>query len=246
MLKRILLSYSDRVEVEFFKNGEYSTKKMTLFDYHDSHRNEFKKGARKKKEKFKMLDNNIGYVDMSILGVKNVPDMIELLKNTQAIVFDVRNYPKGTFEEIGKFICPKENKFAIYTIPDISYPGKFKWTVGSSIGTENKDNYKGKVIVLLNEKSQSHAEWTAMCFQSAGNTFVVGSQTSGADGTISLFNFKGFQTLFSGMGVYYPDKRETQRIGIVPDIEVKPTIKGIQEGKDEVLDRALLFIETGK
>ncbi|CAM3574699.1 hypothetical protein FLCH110379_11415 [Flavobacterium chungbukense] len=39
---------------------------------------------------------------------------------------------------------------------------------------------------------------------------------------------------------------ETQRIGIIPDIEIKPTIKGIQEGKDEVLDRALLFIETGK
>lgn len=39
---------------------------------------------------------------------------------------------------------------------------------------------------------------------------------------------------------------ETQRIGIIPDIEIKTTIKGIQEGKDEVLDRALLFIETGK
>ena len=38
----------------------------------------------------------------------------------------------------------------------------------------------------------------------------------------------------------------TQRTGIIPDIEIKPTIKGIQEGKDQVLDRALLFIETGK
>ncbi|MHC0444172.1 S41 family peptidase [Flavobacterium sp. 3-218] len=246
LVKGILLSYSDTVEVEFFKNGEYITKTMTLFDYHDSHRNEFKKGARKKKEKFKMLDNNVGYVDMAILGVKNVPDMIELLKNTKAIVFDLRNYPNGTFEKIGKFICSKENKFAIYTIPDISYPGKFMWAPGSSIGVDNKDNYKGKVIVLLNEKSQSHAEWTAMCFQSAGNTTIVGSQTSGADGTISRFDFKGFQTIFTGMGVYYPDRRETQRIGIVPDIEVKPTIKGIKEGKDEVLERALLYIENGK
>ena len=57
---------------------------------------------------------------------------------------------------------------------------------------------------------------------------------------------KGLHTSFSGIGVYYPDKSETQRIGIIPDIEIKPTIKGLQEGKDEVLDRALLFIETGK
>ena len=59
-------------------------------------------------------------------------------------------------------------------------------------------------------------------------------------------DFKEFHTAFSGIGVYYPDRRETQRIGIIPDIEIKPTILGIQQGKDEVLDRALQFIETGK
>ena len=85
-----------------------------------------------------------------------------------------------------------------------------------------------------------------MCFQTSGKTTIIGSQTAGADGNVSQFDFEGFHTLFSGIGVFYPDKRETQRIGIVPDIEVKPTIKGIQEGKDEVLDRALTFIETGK
>lgn len=38
-------------------------------------------------------------------------------------------------------------------------------------------------------------------------------------------------------------QRKTQRIGIVPDIEVKPTIKGIQEGQDEVLEKAIEMIE---
>lgn len=246
LVKKLLFSNSDTVKVEFFKADKYITKTMTWFDYHDSHRNEFKKGVKKKKEKFKLLDNNIGYVDMGIITVKNIPDMIATLKDTKAIVFDLRNYPKGTSEEISKFINPQEKKFAVYTVPDLNYPGRFKWSSGSSSGFDNKDNYKGKVIVLINEKTQSHAEWTAMCFQTSGHTTIIGSQTSGADGNISVFDFKGFRTLFSGIGVYYPDKRETQRIGIVPDIEVKPTIKGIQEGKDEVLDRALVFIETGK
>ena len=243
----ILVSKTDTVKVEFLKNGEYITKTMIWADYHDSHRNEFIKGASKKKERFKLLDNNIGYVNMGIITDKNIPAMIDLLKNTKAIVFDLRNYPKGTYEAISNFISPRENKFVIYTVPDLSYPGKFKWNKeGTSSGFENKDHYKGKVIVLLNEETQSHAEWTAMCFQASGNTTIIGSQTSGADGNISVFDFKWFRTLFSGVGVFYPDKRETQRIGIVPDIEVKPTIKGIQEGKDEVLDRALLFAETGK
>jgi len=35
-------------------------------------------------------------------------------------------------------------------------------------------------------------------------------------------------TSFTGLGVYYPDGRETQKIGIIPDIEVKPTIRGVR------------------
>jgi C-terminal processing protease CtpA/Prc len=46
----------------------------------------------------------------------------------------------------------------------------------------------------------------------------------------------------TGIGVYYPDGTETQRIGIIPDIKVKPTIEGIRAGKDEVLEKAMEVI----
>jgi hypothetical protein len=45
--------------------------------------------------------------------------------------------------------------------------------------------------------------------------------------------------MISGIGVFYPDKGPTQRIGIVPNVEVKPTIAGIRAGRDEVLEEAL-------
>ena len=45
--------------------------------------------------------------------------------------------------------------------------------------------------------------------------------------------------MISGIGVFYPDKRATQRVGIVPDVEVQPTIAGIRAGRDEVLEEAL-------
>jgi C-terminal processing protease CtpA/Prc len=48
--------------------------------------------------------------------------------------------------------------------------------------------------------------------------------------------------MISGIGVYYPDGKETQRIGIVPDIEIKPTIQGIVTGRDELLDKAIEII----
>ena len=45
--------------------------------------------------------------------------------------------------------------------------------------------------------------------------------------------------MISGIGVFYADRRPTQRIGIIPDIEVKPTLAGIKAGRDEVLEAAL-------
>ncbi|GGF00677.1 S41 family peptidase [Flavobacterium limi] len=247
LVNRILISDTENVSVEFLKEGKSETKAMIWHDYHDSHRNEFKKGAIKKKEKFKLLDHNIGYVDIGVIKSRHIPDMIEALKDTKAIVFDLRSYPNDDiWKPISDFLNSQEKSFAIYTEPYVKYPGKYKWTEGVKAGFENKDHYKGKVILLVNEDTYSQSEWMAMSFKTSGNTTIIGSQSAGTDGNAIDIDFKKFHTRYTGIGVYYPDRRPTQRIGIVPDIEVKPTIKGIQEGRDEVLDRALMFIETGK
>lgn len=98
-------------------------------------------------------------------------------------------------------------------------------------------------MVLVNNLSQSQAEYTAMAFRAAPKTTIIGSTTAGADGNVSeIWLPGGLYTMISGIGVYYPDGTETQRVGIIPDIEVKPTIKGIKEGRDEVLEKAIEII----
>jgi len=67
-----------------------------------------------------------------------------------------------------------------------------------------------------------------------------GSTTAGADGNVSPLALPGgLRTMISGVGVFYPNKAPTQRIGIVPNVEVRPTIAGIRAGRDEVLEEAL-------
>ena len=80
-----------------------------------------------------------------------------------------------------------------------------------------------------------------MCLQTAPNVTIIGSQTAGADGNVTKFPLiQRYYSAFSGIGVFYPDGTETQRIGIVPDFEVKPTIEGIRAGIDEVLDQGVM------
>jgi C-terminal processing protease CtpA/Prc len=77
----------------------------------------------------------------------------------------------------------------------------------------------------------------------APQAIVLGSTTSGADGNVSQIPLPGgINTLISGIGVYYPDGRETQRVGIIPDIELTPTIHGIVTNQDELLNKAIDII----
>jgi C-terminal processing protease CtpA/Prc len=99
-------------------------------------------------------------------------------------------------------------------------------------------HYSGKVVILVDEVTQSQAEYTTMAFRAATGAIVIGSTTAGADGNVSQFALPGgLRTMISGLGVFYPDK--TQQVGIVPNIEVKPTIEGIRAGRDEVMEEAL-------
>ena len=101
------------------------------------------------------------------------------------------------------------------------------------------------MVILINEISQSQAEYTTMALRQAPRATVLGSTTAGADGNVSGLYLPGnIYTMISGIGVYYPDGTETQRVGIVPDIELKPTIRGIREGRDEILEKAIELIEN--
>ncbi len=44
--------------------------------------------------------------------------------------------------------------------------------------------------------------------------------------------------VFTGMRVLFGDHRQFERIGITPDGEVKPTIEGLRNGVDKVLEKA--------
>ena len=85
---------------------------------------------------------------------------------------------------------------------------------------------------------------TAKVLKAANNTVFVGSPTAGANGDITNFWVPGGILVgFTGQAVSHPDGRPLQRKGLIPDIEVLPTIDGIRSGEDEVLEKARLYLE---
>lgn len=192
---------------------------------------------------FRILDGNIGYITLATIQQEDILPIKESLKNTKGIVIDIRNYP-STFVpfELGSYFVSQPTPFVKFTKVNIDNPGEFTFREPLNI-IPDKQCYKGKLVVLVNENSQSQSEYTAMAFRAVENSIVVGSTTAGADGDTSpIFLPGGLKTAISGIGIYYPNGKETQRIGIVPNITVKPTIEGIKKGKDEILEKAIEII----
>ena len=231
---KIFNGSSDLVKVTFERNGNIQEKSIQRYLFYKFNYQNPIKGE------WRMLDNNIGYINMDELKIDNVKMIMDSLSKTKAIIFDTRNYPKNTMYAISEYLNKSSQKFVKLTVPDLTYPGKFNWSQTLSCGRKNDKAYAGKVILLVNENTQSHAEFTIMCLQTAENVTIIGSQTAGADGNVSQIKLVGgFETMFTGIGVFYPNGKETQRIGILPNIEIMPTIQGIKNGKDEVLERAI-------
>ena len=190
--------------------------------------------------KWTTLPCDIGYVNMGNLQDSNVSQMYNDLHSKSAIIFDIRNYPNGTAWNIANLMYPSAMQFAKFTTPDVTYPGTFYWAYDSLGYNGNPTPYTGKVIILMNEETQSQAEFSCMILGAIPGAIKVGSQTSGADGNISYWNLsQDLYTGFTTLGVFYPNGDSTQRIGIVPDSVAYPTKAGIRHGDDEVLDRAL-------
>lgn len=195
---------------------------------------------------YRMIDSDIGYIYLGNIKSELLPTIFEQFKDTKGIIIDIRNYPSEfVVFSLGQYLVPESTEFVKFTKGDIHSPGRFDWTDKIAIGDDNPDYYQGKVVILINEISQSQAEYTTMAFRTAPKATVIGSTTAGADGNISPFYLPGnLRTMISGIGVFYPDGTATQRVGIVPDIEVKPTIQGIKEGRDELLEKAIEVIKN--
>jgi len=192
---------------------------------------------------YSLMDGNIGYIHCAKYKNTDLDSIKKQFKDTKGIIVDMRNYPIDEMRNtLGGYFKPDSSVFVKYSFRSISQPGTFVYRAESS-GTKTDDYYKGKVIILVNETTQSNAELVTMSFQSGANVKVIGSTTAGADGDITRIILPGGLTTFvSGLGVYYPDGKSAQSAGVKIDQVVKPTIAGVKQGRDEVLERAKQLI----
>jgi C-terminal processing protease CtpA/Prc len=209
-------------------------------------RNRYLKGEHREGDVVRVLPENIGYADLDRLEASEVDAMFEKLKSTKAIVFDLRGYPRNSIWAIAPRLArTKDIIGAVFDLPVVFGRGShLKFQYPQLIGSTEKWKYTGKTIALIDERAFSHAEHTGLLLEAANSTTFVGSPTVGTNGSTSTLFVPGdIRITFTGLGVRHGDGRQLQRIGLIPQVKVTPTIRGIREGRDEVLDAAIKFLK---
>ena len=231
---KIFSGIENTVKLSIERDGQIEQITANKYDFND-----FNYWNNPNRIKSKSINEEIGYINMASVKFKDVSDIFKSFDNKKSIVIDLRNYPAFIYKYFTRFINSERRDFSKIYSPTINYPSRFSFKDNLKTSSSKKA-FKGKIILLVNEESLSRSEFTAMAFQTADNVITVGNQTAGADGDVAVFEYiGGYRTAISGNGILYPNGTETQRKGVKIDIEIKPTINGLKNGQDELLEKAI-------
>lgn len=195
-----------------------------------------------------LLKNGIYYYDLSAdSAFAQIKQQQQQLMQAKAIILDMRGYPPAPplVSLIQQLLKQADTSQWLYE-PQYIYPDH-KQIVYHHIDWKLKPiapHISTRIYCLVDATTQSAAESCSGYFKDFKLATVIGRPTAGANGGVAEFRLAPlYNTCYSGQLVTNHDGSKEHVIGIIPDIIVNPTIKGITEGRDEILDCAVAEAE---
>ena len=209
----------------------------------------------------RMLDNQIGYVNISFLDNTVGRDLRSLLLQMQndglrGLIIDLRNNPGGyldtAIEISGQFISDgivvsQRGRSGVYTW---SYRDQGRLLVvdgpdgkqSSPVRNNQPLDAAIPLLVLTNRGTASAAEVLAAALQDYGRALLVGERTFGKGAVTGDYTLSDGSSIHMINGQWYsPKGRNVNGTGLTPDIAVAANGDG-----DAILQRAVEYLQTRK
>jgi C-terminal peptidase prc len=191
------------------------------------------------------IGSDIGYLTftnfMEFLNPR-IAAAMESFRDTKGIVIDLRGNGGGDDSvgiKMANMLFERETQLMITKTrkgDDLYYKAK-----------GNKNAYKGKVVILIDQHSGSASEQFTAGMQEAGRAFVIGKRSEGADldaGTVELPT--GAVFIFPYGQPRTPKGFIVEGQGVKPDIEIDLIRQDLLAGKDTHIEAAVLYINSKK
>lgn len=187
------------------------------------------------------IKDGIYYLDISKVSKDTITAWQDDLGKAKAIICDLRGYPNGNHNIINHLLKDKEDTKWMF-VPQIQYPD-YENVSYNGLGWNMqpaKPHFPGKIIFIIDGRAISYAESFMGFIKDFKLATIIGQPTAGTNGNVNPFTLPGgYSVSWTGMLVKNHDGSRHHMNGIVPDIPLKRTIKGLAEGRDEFLEKAL-------
>jgi len=182
------------------------------------------------------------YVNLDRISNQEFEAALPKLTQAKGVVFDLRGYPK-TSPSFLQHLTDKPMDSARWNIPIVTQPDGKNWawnTSGRWTLEPKAPRIAGKVAFLTGGGAISYAESCLGIVEAYKLAEIVGEPTAGTNGNVNPFTLPGgYSISWTGMKVLKHDGSTHHGVGILPTVPVKPSIKGLAEGRDEVLEKGL-------
>ncbi len=199
---------------------------------------------------YSVLPSGAGYIDLNRVAKEEIETAMEAVRNTPGLILDLRggiNFPPELL--IGYFARNSAEAFAVNTperyTPDLQFAGNRRKI--EMVYPGNHWQYSGRIVALIDRNTGDDAERLCLMLSAAGDVVFVGTPSGGDAGEVTSTVLPGgIQVMFTGSDIRYPDGRPLHTTGIRSDITVEPTVEGIRQGRDEILDAAVEYLTAKK
>lgn len=201
-----------------------------------------------REEKIIEYPDGIFYLNLNInkLKDKDLDSLYSKLKDANGLILDLRYFPGVSINFIGHLMKEKSKikdffrQYMLYPDRDRVINGEKRpgWPI------EPLEPYlNARIVVLSSNLSQSYCESFIEYLRMNRLATIIGQKTTGSTGNVMTYTLPGnIQVIWTGLFIENYDGTRFHGIGVIPDVEVNPTISGVTEGRDEILDKALEFI----
>lgn len=194
------------------------------------------------------IKDDLFYLDMSTVSQDSIDKWMPELAKARGIICDFRGHPESNNDFINHLLKEEEDTKWLFT-PQTAYPDQenieFK---GSGWNMKpKKPQVTGKVVFITDSRAGSLSESYLGFIKDFKLATIIGQPSAGANGDVNTVNLPGGHTIiWTGMVVKNHDGSKHHIKGIVPDIPLERTLKGVTEGRDEFYEKALQLIKAGK
>lgn len=184
------------------------------------------------------------YVDLGRIEEEDLEALTPRLTAARGLIFDLRRGRNVSTVLLSRLIdqTASSSKWQVPVVMAPDHRG-VEWLTTFWTIEPKAPRFRGRVAFLADGRSDGYAETLLGMIEAYKMGDVVGARSGGSNGTMNRANLPGgWRLTWSGQRVLKHDDSPLNGVGVAATVPASRTLRGVAEGRDEVIERAVSLV----